>query len=1243
MKTLSRIVLMLLLVSLLLSGIAMADEEKRKLDGNNPIPAGDGDFQNFDGLWCADTGRTGTRYVIRVKPVGANSYTATPRQYFINYLDNGSGRVMTVGADMLDDIVTVRTGTTIFTDTTFKHPVQWFNNSETLSAGLSENDIKLLATVVKERATAANDTTWINHMDSIIKMCDGISQGGFAFDVRCEILFYVRTPRAKSSSDSNTVRTTTINGQGATPTYTFRYYNDYNYHWMTYLELLAMRKNNAKNNLVENNNLLQKPTWFEYVCTALYEQDEEYIFVDGVYSCSCDLLRIDKNANIRLNDEPHWSTNDSSNGKYLAHYLYICYDTSNTNNNLEAPLRCSIPCKLGSSNQTVYVTTNKKYDSSLVTKYNNATGESFSGSSKVHYQCHFNTTSPYYLHKNFAGIHQTFDSKAGAEQYVIDDYTRPAIYEGWDYVFKSEDIELKDPAKVITHHYKKGTTEKLANDVTNSSLFIGDPYTTSSKKITGYVLDSNAGDPKSGTVNKAKIEVIYYYVPERYQYEVYHKVKGTNEVLSMESGAADFGSVIKAVDKKQTFPGYTYNSYDKASITIQVDDSKNVLNLYYVKDSTPTPSKTPTPTPSKTPTPTPSKTPTPTPSKTPTPTPTKIPTPTPPPTFTPTIAPTPTPTITPTPTPGTAKVIVHHYIKGTTTPVANDVTINKKIGDPYETTKASPEAYVFDSVAGDPTKGVVSKSKIEVIYYYVPQWYKYTVHYLEKETEKVLHDPKTTTAPFETKINAKDEVITIDKYSYDSSSVDAITISIDENKNVIKLFYVLIPEDRAQVITHHYLKGTTTKVFDDIIKKTSMGANYTTSKLTTLKEYTYDSTAGDPVSGVVTKTTTEVIYYYVPKNFEYIVNYLEKDTNKKLDTSKKAEAPFEATIYSKDEVIPINEYKYDSADVESIKISATEKNVINLYYIKSEIKQGRVIAKYIDKTTNKDLTDPIPQVGDVGTEYTTQEKKFPKYTLVERPTNAKGTFTEKDITVIYYYEPVPEFELQIDDDGHHEWYLRGYEDYTFRMTGNVTREEVATIFYRLTVTTNNDLRQNLKVTTKPYLDTELDRWSIRAIAYMKQLGIMGGYEDGTFLPSKPITRAEFAAVIVNYIKNPNKNTTMFKDIPKDHWATEAISIATNEGWIQGYDDGSYKPEQNISRVEAVTIINRMLKRALDPAQAPSIRIPVVDLDTTHWGYANVLEAITRHDYTKNDNGYEHWDSYEYPFHEDMSQDAYNDI
>ena len=122
----------------------------------------------------------------------------------------------------------------------------------------------------------------------------------------------------------------------------------------------------------------------------------------------------------------------------------------------------------------------------------------------------------------------------------------------------------------------------------------------------------------------------------------------------------------------------------------------------------------------------------------------------------------------------------------------------------------------------------------------------------------------------------------------------------------------------------------------------------------------------------------------------------------------------------------------------------------------------------------------------------------------------------------------------------------------------------------------------------------------------------------------------------------NKGET-FQDVDDGYWASEAIRIAYEQGWIQGYDDGTFKPTQNISRVETVTIVNRMLHRKLNTFYLDKVKIPVVDLDPNQWGYADVIEAIIEYDYELNEEGEENLLRYRYPFHEDMSGVAYNDV
>ncbi len=339
----------------------------------------------------------------------------------------------------------------------------------------------------------------------------------------------------------------------------------------------------------------------------------------------------------------------------------------------------------------------------------------------------------------------------------------------------------------------------------------------------------------------------------------------------------------------------------------------------------------------------------------------------------------------------------------------------------------------------------------------------------------------------------------------------------------------------------------------------------------------------------------------------------------------------------------------------------------------SSTPRGKVIVKYMNQTTGA-VIEEVTLRGKVGSDYETEEKEIEGYTLVGSTQNTTGEFEREDIEVIYYYidsneaplgeepsgeeppveePPVEEppvetpkyhFTLRKEDAGHHEWYVRGYEDYTFRIDKSMTREEIATIFYRLTVVPEGDIRQSFEVSQNPFEDVDKDRWSARPIAYMKMLGLMNGYPDGRFDPTRPITRAEFAQVIGKFADIATSNTTKtFQDIEDDYWAKNAIQLAQEQGWIQGYEDGSFKPNKNISRVEIVTIVNRMLHRKLNTFYLDKVKIPVVDLDPNHWGYADIVEAIIEYDYELNEDGEENILRYRYPFHENMGDEAYNDV
>ena len=162
--------------------------------------------------------------------------------------------------------------------------------------------------------------------------------------------------------------------------------------------------------------------------------------------------------------------------------------------------------------------------------------------------------------------------------------------------------------------------------------------------------------------------------------------------------------------------------------------------------------------------------------------------------------------------------------------------------------------------------------------------------------------------------------------------------------------------------------------------------------------------------------------------------------------------------------------------------------------------------------------------------------------------------------------------LNLDD---HDAYIQGYPDGRVKPQNNITRAEVATIFFRLLT---DDARDYYYSTDSGFSDVNPGDWYNTAVATMVQAGILNGYSDGTFKPNASITRAEFATIAARFLSNPYSTKDRFYDT-EGHWAEVYINRAAEIGWIGGYPDGSFKPDRYITRAEAVTLVNNVLGRA----------------------------------------------------------------
>lgn len=196
--------------------------------------------------------------------------------------------------------------------------------------------------------------------------------------------------------------------------------------------------------------------------------------------------------------------------------------------------------------------------------------------------------------------------------------------------------------------------------------------------------------------------------------------------------------------------------------------------------------------------------------------------------------------------------------------------------------------------------------------------------------------------------------------------------------------------------------------------------------------------------------------------------------------------------------------------------------------------------------------------------------------------------------------------------GDHIAYIKGYPDGGVHPTANITRAEVSAIFYRLL---SDDARSVYTTNIHNFTDVH-NSWASTEISTLTNAGILKGYTDGSFRPDAAITRAEFAAIAARFDKLSGGNKT-FSDVPTDHWAYAAITSAAEKGWVNGYSDGTFRPDNAITRAEVVKITNAVLMRTCDKdyvADNLSKLISYNDLTSAYWAYYDIHEASNAHDY-----------------------------
>ncbi|MDO4793972.1 MAG: S-layer homology domain-containing protein, partial [Filifactor alocis] len=191
-------------------------------------------------------------------------------------------------------------------------------------------------------------------------------------------------------------------------------------------------------------------------------------------------------------------------------------------------------------------------------------------------------------------------------------------------------------------------------------------------------------------------------------------------------------------------------------------------------------------------------------------------------------------------------------------------------------------------------------------------------------------------------------------------------------------------------------------------------------------------------------------------------------------------------------------------------------------------------------------------------------------------------------------------------------YITGYPDKTLKPGAPITRAEVTAIFAKLmkkAILTEEQYRSE-------FGDVKSGAWYENYVGYLRGFNVLAGYPDGSFRPNKPITRAEFAAIISKFAEMKTGTSSKFKDVNGSHWAKKYVDNAVAQGWMSGYPDGSFKLDQPITRAEVVTVVNKMIGRtpnqeALSRSERPK------DLKKDHWAYADMLAASIDHAATAN--------------------------
>ena len=525
------------------------------------------------------------------------------------------------------------------------------------------------------------------------------------------------------------------------------------------------------------------------------------------------------------------------------------------------------------------------------------------------------------------------------------------------------------------------------------------------------------------------------------------------------------------------------------------------------------------------------------------------------------------------------------------------------------------DGYNYDSVDKD-TLTIGTGNNVINLYYVKRNDLSYTVNYLEKGTNKVLHAPKTESdKTFENTITAVNEKIDIAGYKYDSVSPETLTIGTDVSQNVINVYYTELA--KYNIVIHYVDDAGTPLKGDESITGQYDGSPYdVTNKIHDRinNDYVKESMNGSATGTVNGGDVTIIVVYTkdvlvdstvvpkpdgpgdnIPDKYQVTINYVSSDTTIGRITGRTQEV---LTIY-------VDKKPASNGTVQANGSTAEATGSRN--YFSNWTKEKKDGTQVGANTTLEPLEIKDAEGGKTYTFYAN---------FYHRSSSGGGGGSRPTVTIP---DDVP---TGLNGKDHYA-YIIGYGNNDVRPQNNITRAEVATIFFRLLT---DETREANMTKSNGYNDVKDGDWFCYAVSTLSKMGIIKGYEDGSFKPNDPISRAEFAAIAARFDPDGDKTPATFADVTS-HWAKDEISIAANHGWIKGYEDGSFKPDQKITRAETMTLVNRVLNRLPETKDDlhKDMKTWVDNMDETAWYYLAVQEATNSH-YFKNKTStkFEQW-------------------